>query len=726
MIDREHVIRKVEQHLRRMTRKLIKIDSEEEALQYLSDTFRTQLYCDFVSVIFIEDNEFIPKIWSGKEEEIRNCFPLKVNQCNKNIMNRSLTNEDVNDRKNNCDLFNLLKTNHVKTWFTVPIQNEVQHFGFCLIGFFEHVKLLAMSKHFDEFGKDLALAINLTRERETEVKKTEGIEWITHSLSVDSPFEETIREITTSAGKGTNANFACIYLYNDIENRFIFQSPSYGNISVQREIFVEENSYLKERFPYLDRIGGNELTTIIAMDIKMIGILHVKEKKDGKFNEEDLRTLQLLSDHVATNLENVRLYNNEKESRARLHFLLQYQQSLVKETVKKDNFDGITSMVNQLFDESIVLFDRFMRPLSYKLEKDEPNYITLLRRKAMSLRKNETNYIYISGYDLRFSIWPIKSGNDLLGYLAVGIPKNKNELDEYDLLMIEMARNIYSIQFNKQKLVLDTTEQAKESFVNKLFKKHINKNDEESILQYANLFMWELYESHRVVLISIVLQDEEKKNCNLLEIQMKKENVWDYIKFLVVEKNEKLLATNLNDYFLLMVPALDYTDSFWSELNNQIESASNRSGIKCNIYFGIGSKTETINDYYKSSEQAKRALNVITRGYHSRNYEFFELLGSYTVLQHLNDKQAIDLFISQQLKSLKKYSEGNNMNLLETLRTYLEMNGNAKATAEALFLHRSSLLYRLERIEELLNVNLSDPEVRFNLMLAFKLYDMKD
>src|SRR5690625_4173960 len=342
---RDHVIRKVEEHLRKMTRKLIKIDSEEEALQYLSDSFRAQLYCDFVGVIFIEEDEYTPKIWSGKGDDVRESFPLDVNSCSKKVMKHSLTNEDVSLEINKCKLFSLLEANDVKTWFTVPINDEIQRFGFCLIGFFEYVPLLEMSKHFDEFGKDVALAINLTREQSTQIKKTEGIEWITQNLSIGSSFEETIREITTRAGEGTNAKFACIYLYNDIDNRFILQPPSYGNMIIAEEVHVQSDDLLNDYFPFLDKVGGSQLATVIAMDIKTIGVLHVEGKRKGKFTDDDLRVLQLLSNHVATSLENVRLYNNEKENHARLHFLLKYQQALVKETVKHVNFDGITSMV---------------------------------------------------------------------------------------------------------------------------------------------------------------------------------------------------------------------------------------------------------------------------------------------------------------------------------------------------------------------------------------------
>ncbi|MFV0457408.1 MAG: PucR family transcriptional regulator [Actinomycetales bacterium] len=58
--------------------------------------------------------------------------------------------------------------------------------------------------------------------------------------------------------------------------------------------------------------------------------------------------------------------------------------------------------------------------------------------------------------------------------------------------------------------------------------------------------------------------------------------------------------------------------------------------------------------------------------------------------------------------------------LLETLERYLDTGGNASATAAVLTLHRTSLYYRLDRISELLEVNVGDGLTRLELHLALK------
>ncbi|HKH16956.1 MAG TPA: helix-turn-helix domain-containing protein [Solirubrobacteraceae bacterium] len=62
-----------------------------------------------------------------------------------------------------------------------------------------------------------------------------------------------------------------------------------------------------------------------------------------------------------------------------------------------------------------------------------------------------------------------------------------------------------------------------------------------------------------------------------------------------------------------------------------------------------------------------------------------------------------------------------NAALAETLEAYLDLAGDAKATAEALSLHRATLYYRLNRIEEITGARLKTGEDRLALHLGLRL-----
>ena len=59
--------------------------------------------------------------------------------------------------------------------------------------------------------------------------------------------------------------------------------------------------------------------------------------------------------------------------------------------------------------------------------------------------------------------------------------------------------------------------------------------------------------------------------------------------------------------------------------------------------------------------------------------------------------------------------------LVDTLEAYLDLAGDAKATAEALTLHRATLYYRLNRIEEITGARLKTGDDRLALHLGLRL-----
>jgi DNA-binding PucR family transcriptional regulator len=75
-------------------------------------------------------------------------------------------------------------------------------------------------------------------------------------------------------------------------------------------------------------------------------------------------------------------------------------------------------------------------------------------------------------------------------------------------------------------------------------------------------------------------------------------------------------------------------------------------------------------------------------------------------------------FSEAALAPLIEYDRVHGGDLVRTLGIYLSSGGNASRSAEQLYLHRSGLLYRLRRIEELLGTRLDIFEDRVALELA--------
>ena len=57
---------------------------------------------------------------------------------------------------------------------------------------------------------------------------------------------------------------------------------------------------------------------------------------------------------------------------------------------------------------------------------------------------------------------------------------------------------------------------------------------------------------------------------------------------------------------------------------------------------------------------------------------------------------------------------------METLFCYLQVSGITKRAAELLNLHKNTLLYRMNRIKEVLGMDLTSGEDQFVLQLSFR------
>ena len=85
----------------------------------------------------------------------------------------------------------------------------------------------------------------------------------------------------------------------------------------------------------------------------------------------------------------------------------------------------------------------------------------------------------------------------------------------------------------------------------------------------------------------------------------------------------------------------------------------------------------------------------------------------------VSDSEDLSRYLHPALPKLASYDKANNASLELTLHTYLKLACNTTETADALYLHRNSVIYRLRRIEELCDIDLTDTDTRFRLRLSY-------
>ena len=134
---------------------------------------------------------------------------------------------------------------------------------------------------------------------------------------------------------------------------------------------------------------------------------------------------------------------------------------------------------------------------------------------------------------------------------------------------------------------------------------------------------------------------------------------------------------------------------------------------------GVSYLFEDVTALHEHYEQATTALSY--GGAAPGLYAFSDF-----AMRHMMDcfpQNRLRILVHPALPVLREHDRATGSDLYETLRIYLENERSLVKTAKALFIHRNTLLYRLEKLHQLVELDLEDAELRLHLELSFRLME---
>jgi PucR-like helix-turn-helix protein/diguanylate cyclase with GGDEF domain/GAF domain-containing protein len=134
---------------------------------------------------------------------------------------------------------------------------------------------------------------------------------------------------------------------------------------------------------------------------------------------------------------------------------------------------------------------------------------------------------------------------------------------------------------------------------------------------------------------------------------------------------------------------------------------------------GYSDLCEHLRDAHRAHEHARLALRVATALPEHGSPAGWDGLGAYRLLARAAETPHAKELIHPGLPKL--FAQHSKESLVQTLEAYLDNGCDTKLTAEALFLHRASLYYRLQRIEAITSTSLKSGADRLALHSGLKL-----
>lgn len=193
---------------------------------------------------------------------------------------------------------------------------------------------------------------------------------------------------------------------------------------------------------------------------------------------------------------------------------------------------------------------------------------------------------------------------------------------------------------------------------------------------------------------------------------------------LVLETLKGIYATNTKDFVtvvdeghIILVKSLEDAENY-KDLNDVAKSIVDivNTEAMVNVRVAYGTIVSEIRDVSKSYKEAGMALDVGRIFYEEKNILAYNELGIGRLIHQL-PISLCEMFLNEVFsgKAVEQFDE----ETLSTVHKFFENNLNISETARQLFLHRNTLVYRLEKIQKKtgLDVRVFDDALTFKIAL---------
>jgi len=320
----------------------------------------------------------------------------------------------------------------------------------------------------------------------------------------------------------------------------------------------------------------------------------------------------------------------------------------------------------------------------------------------ISKNRNSTYYWQDTYSKHRKIIGKITVDNKQVGIMAV-IEYEKAFCDN-DLRLVSLLCDAVSVELQKNSTVHYLDGEIYKSILKDLLSGKIN--DREEVEEKRKFLKVPLDPYLHVMTIDINRFSDRSYN-SLLSWSRK-------IESLVV--NSKSVVY---DGYITMMVQYDKAGDFFIKDFNILKQFFEAEKMKC----GISRCFYSIEDLRKHYIQSVYALKRGKLLHDKMNTFFYEDYAIFHIVEACLSDGNLKKHCHPSLLALIEYDKQNNTSFEQTLATYIYNSGNVANTANDLHVHRNTVLYRIEKISEIMNVDLTNNNIILQLHFSFKIIE---
>jgi purine catabolism regulator len=513
-----------------------------------------------------------------------------------------------------------------------------------------------------------------------------------------------------------------------------------GRLSLGEGHFHESQGSWQE---VLSAHGLLELLLVPLVGDEIVGSLFVARRHRLPFTNADEKLLARLALVISSAIRNAELQRRTERALTELRRSLEsiarlrdIQEKLTELVLRGERLSSLTAAIAVLVDNPVLLEDRYGTVLSCAAPAgwvgSEPVTLAQLAQRNRDAARfigelfqldHHTRLLTVPGEDRSRLVAPVIVGNETLAILSV--PQALRVLNDLDMLAVQGAATVVALVLMRERAILETERRLQGDLLRDILAGKFE--SEEDLARRARFLGYDLLHPHVLLMISI---DDFEHLVKLGEreevLQRTKQNIYDLVRASLAPRTPRWLIWGSGTQVVALVAVNPDGLNPIFEAARRLHSRAERELPGASILVGVSQICHNMREVPAAYAEVKRFLKFGRAMQWQSGLIFVERLGLYRILlQYEELGPELIRFASSRLSRLQAYDQEHGGDLIVCLRAYLAGGCEIKTTAETLRLHRNSVRYKLQRIEEIAQVDLNDAETRFQLQLALKIIDLQ-
>lgn len=544
-----------------------------------------------------------------------------------------------------------------------------------------------------------------------------------------------------------------------------------------KPVILKDEAMRDPRFRYFpdleeEKFQSTMTVPIIGKERNLIGVIAMQAEPPHEFSEHHQTFVINTAALVASAIENAQLYENTQRKLSILTSLAVLSQTISSGLYLDDMLRSLATMTVQIMEVDlcvVMLMDQARGRLTVRASSPSLNDRVLniqpidIDRQAWE-KLRETKETALHRDDLRDQLpesasvlerlnplkdaqfksllsAPLIAGAEHLGLINCYASKTRRYTAEDHTLLTTIANQAAMAIKNSHLVDMLAQKNLVKGFLDDLM--FGTYDSEDSLRQRANFLGCDLSKPHIVALIEIAKIDDPnaekaggQPNANgapssttdtTIEddrIAMHKRisglvrrRIQDNFPGSMLHEHENLMTSII---CLSKDPTSTRVKSWLRDLARQIRSEQN-----ARLSIGIGNTCQGIAEYRRGYAEASEALHMGQSLNHDGGLTHFNDLGVYRYLYKIARMDDLRDMYQEQVARIANYDRRKGTDLLDTLETYLECAGNLTKTSAKLFVHRNTLIQRLERLQSLCDIDLQERANWLTLQVAIKVFKLR-